>query len=176
MRSTSCAASCDGTGSFVDHCQALDLETFLPGNLLTYTDRMSMAHGLEVRVPFATTSWSSSLASMPATQKMPRLRTKALLREAVEDLLPADGAKRRRKLGFNPPVGIWLRGPLQGMLREVLLGKRSQERGLFKPEAMEGLIAELDGGKRDRSLHVWALLNFEMWAQAYLDCPWGARA
>jgi asparagine synthase (glutamine-hydrolysing) len=155
---------------FVDRCQALDLETFLPGNLLTYTDRMSMAHGLEVRVPFCDHRLVELLASTPSTLKMPRLQTKALLREAVDDLLPAE-VRGRRKLGFNPPVGIWLRGPLREMMVDLLTSKRARERGLFRASAVSQLIAELDGGRRDRSLHLWALLNFELWARAYLDAP-----
>jgi asparagine synthase (glutamine-hydrolysing) len=159
-----------GGRDFVDRCQALDLETFLPGNLLTYTDRMSMAHGLEVRVPFCDHKLVELLASTPSTLKMPRLQTKALLREAVDDLLPAE-VRGRRKLGFNPPVGIWLRGPLREMMVDLLTSKRARERGLFRARAVARLIAELDGGRRDRSLHLWALLNFELWARAYLDAP-----
>jgi asparagine synthase (glutamine-hydrolysing) len=158
----------------VDRCQALDLQTFLPGNLLTYSDRMSMAHGLEVRVPFCDHRLVERMASLPASLKMPRLRTKALLREAVADLLPPE-VQGRRKLGFNPPVGIWLRGPLRGMLSDVLMSKRCRERGLFQPEAVTALMRELDSGRRDRSLHLWALLNFELWAREYLDSP-AARA
>jgi len=153
---------------FVDRCQALDLETFLPGNLLAYTDRMSMAHGLEVRVPFCDHKLVELLAATPSNVKMPRLQTKALLREAVEDLLP-ERVRGRRKLGFNPPVGIWLRGPLREMMVDLLTSKRARERGLFRSRAVAGLIAELDGGRRDRSLHLWALLNFELWARAYMD-------
>jgi len=159
-----------GDRDFVDRCQALDLETFLPGNLLTYTDRMSMAHGLEVRVPLCDHKLVELLASTPASLKMPRLHTKALLREAVEDLLPAK-VRGRRKLGFNPPVGIWLRGPLREMMVDLLTSKRARERGLFRARAVASLISELDGGRRDRSLHLWALLNFELWARAYMDAP-----
>ena len=154
--------------SFVDQCQAADLETFLPGNLLTYSDRMSMAHALEVRVPFCDHRLVEFMSALPAEQKMPRLQTKSLLREAVADLLPPS-VQKRKKLGFNPPVGIWLRGALRPMLREILSAEACRTRGVFEPAAVQGLLAELDAGKRDRSLHVWALLNFEIWARAYLD-------
>ena len=146
----------------VDRCQAIDLGIFLPGNLLTYSDRMSMAHGLEVRVPFCDHKLVEFVARIPASQKMPHLRTKALLRDAVADLLP-ETVRRRRKLGFNPPVGVWLNGPLRPLLQERLAGRQSS--GLLRSDAVTALVAQLHGGRRDVSLPVWALLNLETWRQ-----------
>ena len=149
---------------FVDRCQAVDLATFLPGNLLTYSDRMSMAHALEVRVPYCDHLLVEFMARLPASEKMPRLRTKSLLRDAVADLLPPT-VRRRKKLGFNPPLGIWLNGPLRPMLEDILSESRLARRGLFEPAAVRALVEEHQGGRRDRSLHLWALLNFESWAE-----------
>ncbi len=150
----------------VDRCQAVDLGSFLPGNLLTYSDRMSMAHGLEIRVPFCDHVLVELLASVPAEQKMPRLRTKALLREAVADLLPA-AVQRRRKLGFNPPAGIWLNGPLRPMVEDLLAPRRLREQGWLDPVAVQTLLEEHRTGKRDRTWHLWSLLALEVWADVY---------
>lgn len=142
-----------GKRGFVDRCQGLDLGTFLPGNLLTYSDRMSMAHGLEVRVPFCDHKLVEFMARIPASQKMPRLRTKSLLREAVADLLPAT-VRRRRKLGFNPPVGMWLKDGAGAGL-EV-------PKDLIRPEALAELWSEHRTGRRDRGLSLWALISLGM--------------
>ncbi len=160
------AIAADHPRDLLDRCQALDLATFLPGNLLTYSDRMSMAHGLEVRTPFCDHRLVEFMARIPANQKMPGLRTKTLLREAVADLLPP-AVKRRKKLGFNPPVGIWLKGPLRPILEETLSAKRVGSEGIFVPEAIERLKTEHQSGQRDRSLHLYALLNFQIWAQTF---------
>jgi asparagine synthase (glutamine-hydrolysing) len=87
-----------------------------------------------------------------------------LLRSAVSDLLPPS-VKRRKKLGFNPPVGIWLNGPLRPMLEETLSPKRIRAEGIFQSDAVERLKAEHRSGHRDRSLHLYALLNFQVWSQ-----------
>jgi asparagine synthase (glutamine-hydrolysing) len=159
-------SAADQPRDLVDRCQALDLTTFLPGNLLTYSDRMSMAHALEVRTPFCDHRLVEFMARLPAHQKMPRLRTKDLLRRAVSDLLPPS-VKRRRKLGFNPPVGIWLNGPLRPMLEETLSPARLKADGIFQAGAVERLQAEHQSGQRDRSLHLYALLNFQVWSQRF---------
>ncbi len=155
-----------GGRGLVDRCQAIDLGTFLPGNLLAYSDRMSMAHALEVRVPFCDHRLVELLASVPASQKMPRLQTKSLLREAVADLLPP-AVRRRRKLGFNPPVGIWLNGPLRPMLEDLLDERRLRAQGWFSPGAVRSLVEEHRQGRRDRTLHLWALLALQVWTDAY---------
>jgi asparagine synthase (glutamine-hydrolysing) len=153
--------------SLVDRAARSDVATFLPGNLLTYSDRMSMAHALEVRVPFCDHRLVEFLARIPASQKMPGLRAKALLHAAVDDLLPAK-VLSRRKLGFNPPVGIWLNGPLRPMLTDLLSERRLKARGIFRPATVQRWMEEHRTGRRDRTLYLWALLNFEVWADAYL--------
>ncbi|MHB8420481.1 MAG: asparagine synthase (glutamine-hydrolyzing) [Myxococcales bacterium] len=144
--------------SLVDSCQAVDLATFLPGNLLTYSDRMSMAHGLEVRVPFCDHVLVERLARLPASVKMPFGRTKALLRRAVADLLP-EKVRRRPKLGFNPPVGVWIDQGL-GLLA------RGREPPFLRPGALAGLVREHRSGARDRSLAIWSLLALRQWSEA----------
>ena len=156
--------------SLVDRAERADLKTFLPGNLLTYSDRMSMAHGLEVRVPFCDHRLVEFMARIPALQKMPRLKSKALLHAVTDDLLP-EKIHRRRKLGFNPPVGIWLNGPLRPMLTDLLSERRLRDRGLFRPAAVQRWMEEHRTGRRDRTLYLWALLNFEVWADAFLRPP-----
>jgi asparagine synthase (glutamine-hydrolysing) len=151
-----------------------DLETFLPSNVLAYSDRMSMAHGLEVRVPFCDHVLVEYCAALPSSVRMRRGRFKALMKEAVSDLLPP-AVKQRRKLGFNPPMAKWLREDLRDLAAEYLSPRVLQRRGIFQPRAVERLLAEHKSGRRDRSLQVWSLIVLEEWQRTYLDQRFAGR-
>jgi asparagine synthase (glutamine-hydrolysing) len=152
--------------AFRDQLGWVDVKSFLPGNLLAYTDRMSMAHGLEVRVPFCDHQLVERCLQVPFDQHAPHLRGKALLREAMRDLLP-ESTLRRGKLGFNPPMGLWLNRELKPLVDERLAPERLKREGLLEPSIVSKLIAEHRSGKRDRSLHLWALLVLETWRELY---------
>jgi asparagine synthase (glutamine-hydrolysing) len=139
-----------------------DLETFLPNNLLTYGDRMSMAHGLELRVPFCDHVLVEFCASLPSSVRMKGGTPKALLRAAVGDLLPP-GVKRRAKLGFNPPMGLWLKGPLRDLAEARLDPKALGRSGIFDSTAVAKLRDEFGSGKRDHSLRLWSIIVVEEW-------------
>jgi asparagine synthase (glutamine-hydrolysing) len=145
-----------------------DVKTYLPYNQLHYSDRMSMAHGLELRVPFCDHELLELSAEIPFGMKTRGLRTKALLRDALSGLLPR-WVLRGKKLGLNPPVGIWLKGPLRPLVQEVFSPERVAARGYFRPEAIGQLLAEHAGGTRDRSMEIWMLLVFEVWHRVYLE-------
>jgi len=153
-------------GGFRDRLAYVDAHSFLPHNLLQYTDRMSMAHSLEVRVPFCDHKIVEAMAALPFDEKMPRLRPKALLREAMRGVLPED-TLRRKKLGFNPPLGAWMEDELRGLLDERLDPSRLRREGIFDAGVVAGMVARQRAGRRDHSLHLWALLVFQTWHELY---------
>jgi asparagine synthase (glutamine-hydrolysing) len=144
----------------LDAMQETDLDTFLPGNLLAYGDAMSMAHGLELRLPLLDHRVVEAAGRFTAGLRMSAGK-KTLLKAAARRLLPAEIIDRP-KLGFNPPLGLWLKGPLGPMVAERLNKHRTEELGLSWP-AVSALLAEHAGGRRDHSLKVWSLLVLDAW-------------
>src|SRR5206468_4221125 len=108
------------------------------------------------------------VAALPDHLKVRGLRTKAILREALKDLVPRP-ILTRRKMGFPVPVGRWLRGPFQPVAREYLLGPRALRRGLFDPSFVERLVAEHRAGAADHGDRLWLLLNLEIWQRIFVD-------
>lgn len=152
----------------LDQAAYVDLHTFLPFNLLEYGDRMSMAHSLEVRLPFTDHRLIELSMRIPASLKLRGSETKHILRRAVGPLLPPE-ILSRPKLGLNPPLGIWLRGELVPLLDRYLSAESVRRRGWFRPEAVARLVADFRSGRRDFSLHLWALLVLEEWCRQQLD-------
>jgi asparagine synthase (glutamine-hydrolysing) len=150
----------------VNRLSFVELQSFLPCNVLEYGDRMSMAHGLEVRAPFTDHRLVEQVFAMPGSAKLQRGRTKAILRTAVAPHLP-ERPLAKRKVGFNPPMGLWLNRELAPLVGSHLSREQVEARGIFRPEAVEGLVAELRGGRRDVSLHVWSLIVLEQWQREY---------
>ncbi|MDX6397201.1 MAG: hypothetical protein QOJ43_609 [Gaiellaceae bacterium] len=147
---------------FVNRFSYVDLQSFLPCNVLEYGDRMSMAHGLEVRAPYTDHRLVEYGFSLPGTDKLKRGRTKAILRDAATGRIPAR-ALAKPKIGFNPPMGVWLRGELSPLVDSHLAPDVISARGLFRPEAVQRLVGALRSGRRDTSLHVWSLIVLEQW-------------
>lgn len=158
----------------VAHCDPLsqasyvDLHTFLPHNVLEYGDRMSMAHGLEVRLPFTDHKLVELAMRLPARLKLRGSQTKHILRTAMRPRLPAQ-ILQRSKLGLNPPLGIWLRGELAPLIDQHLSPVAVRRTGWFRPEAVAQLIGDFRSGRRDYSLHLWALLVLEQWRRQVLE-------
>jgi asparagine synthase (glutamine-hydrolysing) len=152
----------------VDRINYTDLHSFLPHNILRYSDRMSMAHGLEVRVPYADHKLVEFLGGVPWQAKLHGNQTKYLLRQAAQQWLP-EKILTRGKMGLNPPMGLWLRQHLRPLLSEYLSPDQIKRRGYFDPGTVQALIQDLMAGRRDFSLHLWALISFEEWHRQYLD-------
>lgn len=146
----------------LDAMQQTDLESFLPGNLLAYGDAMSMAVALELRLPLIDHRLVEAVGRIAAATRFAAGK-KTVLKAIARRLLPADIVDRP-KLGFNPPMGVWLRGDLRGMVAERLTRARMAEIGL-EWRAVARLLAEHAGGRRDVALKVWALLVYEAWAR-----------
>jgi len=140
----------------------LDLGIYLVDDLLVKTDRASMAHSLEARVPYLDTVVAEFALGLPDRLKVRGLSRKRLLRKAVEPLLPKEileGPKR----GFSIPAAAWLRGDLQPLVREVLSPAEVRRQGFFDPAAVTRVVEEHVSGRANRSRHLWTLLCFAMW-------------
>lgn len=146
----------------------VNARTYLPGDLLVKTDRMSMAASLEARSPFLDTKLIEFAASLPPEMKLRGSTTKHVLKRAMQGVVPAE-IIRRRKHGFGVPLGAWFRGPLAGYLRDVLLAPESLARGYLRPHAVRRLVDEHQSGRRDHAHRLWTLLTLELWHRAYLD-------
>jgi asparagine synthase (glutamine-hydrolysing) len=145
-----------------------DFETYLPEDVLTKVDRMSMAHSIESRVPLLDNAVIDFAATLPASLKIQNGRRKHVLKEAARGLLP-EGILDRRKQGFGVPLGVWFRGGLTDIFSDVLASPRTRQRGYFKPAFIDRLVGEHLSGKRDHALRLWQLLVFELWHREYLD-------
>jgi asparagine synthase (glutamine-hydrolysing) len=163
------------SADLIDRINYTDLHSFLPYNILRYSDRMSMAHGLEIRVPFTDHKLIEFLARVPWQAKLHRGQTKRLLRQAAQHWLP-EKILQRGKVGLNPPMGLWLRGHLRSLVNEYLGSDQIRRRGYFDPSTVEELIRGLMTGRRDYSLHLWALISFEEWHRQYLDSKPGPQS
>jgi asparagine synthase (glutamine-hydrolysing) len=152
-----------------------DFETYLPEDILTKVDRMSMAHSIESRVPLLDNDVVEFASRLPAALKIRNGRRKHVLKEAVAGLLPAE-ILNRRKQGFAVPVGAWFRGNLRELFGDVLLSSRARQRGYFEPRFIERMVREHVSGRRDHTLRLWALVVFELWHRQYLDSRRYSRA
>jgi asparagine synthase (glutamine-hydrolysing) len=149
----------------------LDAKTFLPCLNLTYTDKMSMASSVEVRVPLLDDEIVDLTARMPASLKLRGLRRKYVFKRSQERTLPAD-IVWRRKAGFGAPIRSWLTGPLAPLLEEALSPQTLRSRGLVNPAAVTRMRDANSSGEADFSLQVYALLNLELWFQTFADRAW----
>jgi asparagine synthase (glutamine-hydrolysing) len=152
-----------------------DFETYLPEDVLTKVDRMSMAHSIESRVPLLDNRVIDFSASLPAHFKIHDGRRKHILKETLRTMLP-DAILSRRKQGFGIPLGTWFRGGLTGLFSDVLETPRTRQRGYFDPAFVRRLLREHLDGQRDHTLRLWQLLVFELWHRQYLDAPVSAPA
>ncbi len=148
--------------------QALYVDTmmYLPGDLLTLTDRMSMAHSVEARAPLIDPDLVELLARVPADAKVPGRQKKHLLREAVRPWLPAEVFERKKR-GFTIPLTVWLRGELQPFMRSVLSKERVEKTGLFRWEGVRDLMDEHVQLKQNHHARLWSLLMFMTWHEQY---------
>lgn len=155
-----------GADDPVSRAMYVDCMSFLPNNVLQYGDRMSMAHSLEVRVPLADPELLSYLLGVPGRLKIKGGRSKRLLRGVLSKWLPAE-VVNRKKAGFNPPMGVWLNGPLREVVHDFLSPEALTQGGLFNPAAVTRMLEDHRRARRDYTWHLWALIVFEQWRRQY---------
>jgi asparagine synthase (glutamine-hydrolysing) len=139
-----------------------DLESYLPGDLLTLADRVSMRHSLEVRVPFLDHPLVELMAGAPASLKVQGRSKKVLMREAFRGLLPAS-ILDRRKMGFSIPLALWLRTDLRATMQEILAGNEIRRLGYLDAGEVERIKAEHLAGRSNHESKLWALINLVGW-------------
>ena len=145
--------------------QDVDRAIYLVDDLLVKTDRMSMAHSLELRVPFLDPVVAELALALPPAARVRGFAKKRLLRSAVEPLVGREIARGRKK-GFSIPAAAWLRGELEPFAREVLGADRLRRQGYFEPAAVSRLIDEHVARREDHSRQLWGLLSFSLWLDA----------
>lgn len=140
--------------------QYLDFKTYLPCDILTKVDRASMAHSLEVRVPFLDHNFVSWVAGLDTQSKLQKGEGKYVLKEALRPLLPHE-VLFRTKMGFGVPLDIWFRDSLKQRIGSTVTGTRLKECGIFEPAYLDRIVHEHHTGKRNHSAVLWALLMFD---------------
>lgn len=157
----------EAPGSTLDRMSRADLQTYVV-ELLMKQDQMSMAASIESRVPFLDHELVDHVVRMPARFKIRGWRTKAVLREALRDLVPRP-ILTRRKLGFPVPFGRWARERFAASIRTTILGPRALARKMFDERVLEAIVAEHETGVANHADRLWLLLNLEIWQRIFLD-------
>ena len=157
----------DPGGHWLSRLQQYDLRRYLPLDVLTKVDRMSMAHSIEVRVPLLDHKVVEFAATIPPEMQLRGDTTKALFRRAMRDVLP-ESVLVRPKRGFAVPLGDWFRGGLESFARDLLLSDTSRERRLVSPEYVEHVL-RLHAAGRPMDLQLWTLISLESWCRCFVD-------
>jgi asparagine synthase (glutamine-hydrolysing) len=144
-----------------------DVKTYLV-ELLMKQDQMSMSTSIESRVPFLDHTLVEFAARLPDRFKLSGFTTKRILREAIRGALP-DRILTRRKMGFPVPFAGWVRGAWNPVAREVLLDRRTRERGLLNAAAVDALLRDHRDGRRSAGDAIWALVTLELWYRTFID-------
>ncbi len=160
-------ATANGSG-ILDATLLTDIQTYLPNDLLVKVDIASMANSLEARSPFLDHNVIEFAASLPENLKMQRFQTKSLLKKVAARLVPPE-VVYRRKMGFGVPIGKWFRNEMKDFVSEVLLSKKSLQRGIVKPEIFKKYVDEHLKAERDHTFQIWTLLMLELWFQKFID-------
>jgi asparagine synthase (glutamine-hydrolysing) len=148
--------------------QYIDVYTWLRGDILVKADRMSMAHSLELRVPFLDKEVFEVAASIPVDLKLPprSSETKFALRRALEGVVPP-AIVNRKKLGFPTPTRVWLKGEMYEWARNILAGSGAGD--LINLQVAIDLIDAHKRGDADHSREVWTVLVFCIWHAIYVE-------
>lgn len=147
-----------------------ELRTFLPDQNLNYTDKMGMASGVEIRVPFLDTQIIALAAKMPPSLKLKGKETKYILKKLAERYLPHD-IIYRPKTGFGAPIRQWVNHEMQEMIHERLSDEALRQSGLFDANAVKKLINDTTSGATDGAYTIWSLLAIDSWVRQFNPTP-----
>jgi len=154
-------------GNFLERALCVDLQAYLPNDILCLTDRMSMYHSLEVRVPFLDHEFVEFALSIPSFLKLNGSKPKFILEKAFAHDLPLE-VFRRPKHGFGVPIGRFIKRNWK-WAEDLLSKKNLQKVGFFNPDYVRSLFEEHLNGRVDHSHRIWMLINFEIWRKTYLQ-------
>jgi asparagine synthase (glutamine-hydrolysing) len=145
----------------------IDTKTWLPDDLLIKADKISMANSLELRVPFLDHKVLEFAAGLPINYKVRGFTTKYILKEALQGRIPQPIISRK-KTGFPIPVESWITNELSGFVHDVLMDRRTLDRGYFEREFIEAMIK--DGQQREKyAANIFSLVILELWHRSFVD-------
>jgi len=144
-----------------------EIKNYLPEEILALTDRMSMQHSLEVRVPFLDHNLVEFCATIPPAMKMKRFRKKYLLKKAVRHLLPSE-VVNHRKQGFGSPMSQWLHKDLKTYVIDTLSEKNIKKHGIFNKKTVDNIISDHISKKEIHDKLIWSLVIFQTWYDMYI--------
>jgi asparagine synthase (glutamine-hydrolysing) len=157
----------------LDGVMAHDLEIYLADDVLRKVDMMSMANGLEVRVPLLDHRIVEASVRLSWQSKVSTRATKILMRRLYRDQLP-DDVVAGRKRGFSVPVDAWFRGPLREAAMDTLGSAACRQRGVLVPEAVRDMMREHDTGREAHGRMLFTLVALERWLQRFDEVPGAA--
>ena len=158
-------------GHWLSAVQSLDLHNYLPLDILTKVDRMSMAHSLEARVPLLDHKLVEFALKVPPHLRLRKGSTKHIFKQAMRGVLP-DSIIDRPKQGFGVPLEGWFRGQLDHFVNDLLLSDTSRARNVINPEYVTQIL-RLHNAGRPLNLEIWIMISFELWCRKFLDQPVG---
>jgi len=149
-----------------------DYMTFLPDDILALSDRLAMAHSLEIRVPLVDHELVERVFPLPDRVKIGFWQNKRLLKRALRRRLPEEHF-RAPKRGFLGPTAEWLRHELRDVIEDELAAERQRRLGYFDPAVIRRLLDDHFARRHNREGILWALLFFSVWHRVYLEGPPG---
>jgi asparagine synthase (glutamine-hydrolysing) len=157
----------NGSGS-LNRAFYCDIKTYLPEDILAVTDRMSMHHALEVRVPFLDHKFMEFCATIPPEMKMKWFRKKYLLKKGVKNLLPKQVIEHRKQ-GFVGPMAQWLKNDLRPLVLETLSEKNLRRHELFDCKNVHEILDHHFSGKEIYDSLIWSMVIFQTWFDMYIE-------
>jgi asparagine synthase (glutamine-hydrolysing) len=145
-----------------------DIKTYLPDDILACTDRMSMWHSLEVRVPFLDHKLVEFCATIPHQMKIRLWNKKHILKRALTGILPANVLKHRKQ-GFVGPMALWLKTDMKNSVIETLSDSNLDKHGILNKETVRSIVNEHLSGKENHDKLIWSLIMFQKWHQIYIE-------
>ncbi|MEP6703493.1 MAG: asparagine synthase (glutamine-hydrolyzing) [Acidobacteriota bacterium] len=156
------------TGEAIDRLLYLDSKTYLPSDILTKVDRMTMANSLEARAPLLDHKLIEFVMGVPSNLKIKGIETKYILKKAMEGIVPQE-ILYREKQGFGVPIREWINAQLRERIHSDLNDSRTLERGYFEKSYIQTLIREHANKRRDHSYQLWLLWMLELWHRKFVD-------
>jgi asparagine synthase (glutamine-hydrolysing) len=153
---------------WLSQMQYVDTKTYLPADVMTKVDRMSMAHSLEAREPLLDHELFEYVARLPGSMKYRNGISKYLFRQVAKKYLPTE-ILQRKKQGFGVPLEFWFKGDLKQYVHDLLFNERTRNRGLFNQFEVSRLVQQYEGGRQELATTIWMLLVLETWCRIYLD-------
>ncbi|MEQ8850321.1 MAG: asparagine synthase (glutamine-hydrolyzing) [Phycisphaerales bacterium] len=152
----------------LSRCLHTDQMLYLINNLHNNMDKVSMAHGLEARVPLCDFRFIEAANTVPPGVKMQGGELKAVLKAAAARVLPRSVIYRQKR-GFGIPLKTWVHGPFGERIVQVLRPDAVERRGLFRPDEVARLVERTRSGQADHSMKLWILMTVELWHRMYID-------